>query len=114
VIAFLPTVLDLFGLAGTTLWRAASAIFCIYLVAFFFSGRSRINALSESDRSILGGPRAVWMVSGGFLANLVLQPLNATGILFEPQPGVLLAGLLLVLLTSITIFVRIVFIRPTS
>ncbi len=114
LIAFSPFVFDLFGSSGTALWRACSAVFTVYLVAYFLVGRSTLSALSEADRSVLGGRRSEFIVGSGTLVNLVLQPLNVVGLLYPPQPGVFLIGLLLVLLQSITIFVRIVFIRPAA
>lgn len=114
LLAFSPFVFDLFSSSGTGLWRACSAAFTLYLIAFLLVGRSTLSALSEADRSVLGGRRREFLVASGTLANLVLQPLNVFGLLFPPQPGVFLIGLLLVLLQSITIFVRIVFIRPAA
>lgn len=53
-------------------------------------------------------------MGGGIFANLVLQPLSVLGILFPPREPMYFTGLLVVLLTSITIFVRIVFVRPSG
>ena len=114
MIAFCPFAFDSFGLSGTSLWRASSAVFSLYLIAFVLVGRSTIAALSKSDRAVLGGRGREAIVASGSFVNLVLQPLNVLGILYPPQAGVFLVGLLLVLLQSITMFVRIVFIRPPS
>lgn len=114
VIAFCPFAFGLFDFSATAVWRASSAVFSAYLAVFFLVARSATAALGDSDRAVLGGGGRQVLVVSGVLVNLLLQPLNATGVLFSPHPGIFFIGLILVLLTSITIFVRIVFVRPST
>jgi hypothetical protein len=110
-LSLVPIGLELLGVQGAAVWRWSSAAFSAYaLVWARFDAPEHWRLRSELREVVpVWGP---WLLYGLGLLMWTSQILNALGVWYEPQPGVLFAGLLLFLLLPALIFARIPFVRP--
>jgi hypothetical protein len=93
VVAFVPSILELFGYTGAALWRGSSVAFLVFAMVFLFVFVPRLNrAALELDSH---APRA-WVIPnlGLTILTYVSQLSNALGWPHSPGPALLILGLL--------------------
>jgi hypothetical protein len=94
--SFVPLIEDLFHLAEVTLWTVASILLGIFCVAYLVYAVLQRWRLNQSRHWALPlWVAAVLIIALGFA--IVLQALNATGVLVERGAGPYVAGLSLLL-----------------
>ena len=112
-LALVPVGLELTGLPSSAVWRASSLVLVAAVAWDSIHTEVRRRRLSPNARSVLssrisGFLRALRLFS--FVAGL----LNATGVLFAPQPGAYFFAVLCALLYGAIAFARMVFVRPAA
>lgn len=110
-LAWVPVGLDLAGFPPTAVWRVSSLVLVAAVVSDEVHGSIRLRRLSPEARVILSSGLTVFLRALRLFA-FVAGLLNATGILFDPQPGAYFFAVLCPLLMGAVVFVRIVFVRP--
>jgi hypothetical protein len=110
-LALVPVGLDLAGLPASAVWRVSSLMLVAAAVSDEVHGSIRLRRLSPEARAILSS-RLTGFLRALRLFAVVAGVLNATGILFDPQPGAYFFAILCPLLMGAVVFVRIVFVRP--
>jgi hypothetical protein len=110
-LAWVPVGLDLAGLPPFAVWRVSSLMLVVAVVADEVHGSIRLYRLSPEARTILSSS-LTGLLRALRLFAFVAGVLNATGILFDPQPGAYFFAVLCPLLMGAIVFVRIVFVRP--
>jgi hypothetical protein len=110
-LALVPVGLDLAGLPPSAVWRASSLMLVAAVVSDEVHGSIRLHRLPLEARAILSSHLTSFLRAIRLFA-FVAGFLNATGILFDPQPGVYFFAVLCPLLMGAVVFVRIVFVRP--
>lgn len=109
--ALVPSTLLLLGLTGVGVWQIASATMVLYLLILLAYSRRMVVRLDEASRALLGRVPP-FMIAASVLM-VVLQGLNALGVAFEPQSGIYVLGLFLLLMTGAFGFLRTLFVRPS-
>ena len=113
VVAFVPSLLDLAGFSGESLWRASSVIFLIIAVPYAAIFPLRVFRLSREMGSLPPKPFlfATFSFSG---LNLTTQLCNAAGWPYSPNPVLFLFGLVAWLVIASLFFALLVLSRPSS
>jgi hypothetical protein len=110
-LALVPVGLDLTGLPPSSVWRLSSLVLVAAVVSDEVHGEIQLRRLSAEARAILSS-RLTGFFRALRLFAVVAGLLNATGILFAPQPGAYFFAVLCPLLMGAVVFVRTVFVRP--
>jgi hypothetical protein len=110
-LALAPVGLELTGLSPSTVWRVSSLVLVAAVAWDSVHTYRRFRRLPPEGRAVLSST----LISFGRalrLFALVAGLLNATGMLFAPQPGVYFFAVLCPLLYGAIVFVNMVFVRP--
>lgn len=110
-LAHIPVGLELTGLSPELVWRVSSLVLVAVLASEWVSSEILLRQQRPESRAVLlplllGLARALRLFPAG--AGL----LNATGLLFTPQPGAYFFSLVCLLLLATLAFVRLLFVRP--
>jgi hypothetical protein len=110
-LALVPVGLDLFGLSEVAIWRTASVIYAVLFgtimsIALRALGRLPTDAKALFHPVVRSFFLALWVISFG------VALVNASGLFFEPHPGVYFFVVMTALLLGAVSFARIVFVRP--
>jgi len=111
LLALVPVGLDLTGLPPSAVWRASSLVLVVVIASDAVQTMIRLRRASPEVRAVLSS-RVSNVIRALRLLALVAGLLNATGIIFAPQPGVYFFAVLCPLLIGGIAFVRMVFVRP--
>ena len=106
--ALLPLILDLYGLAGTNLWRSASALGLLALIATTVHLGSKQRALSPEARAELVGVAAPWVLA---VITCLLYLSNIAAVFHEPTAAPYVAAMVACLAIAALNFVTIAFQR---
>jgi len=110
-LALVPVGLELAGLSHSTVWRVSSAVLVAAVASDTMLSESRKRRLSAESIALLSTRLTLFfrlLRLGALLAGL----LNATGIVFAPQPGAYFFAVVCPLLLGAVVFVRMMFVRP--
>jgi hypothetical protein len=110
-LALVPVGLDLMGLSPSAVWRVSSLVLVAAVAAEWVQGEIRLHRLPPEALAILSFHIASFIRALRVFA-LAAGLLNASGILFAPQPGAYFFAVLCPLLIGTVAFVRMVFVRP--
>lgn len=111
VLALLPFAFDYGGLSAAALWRWCSGTLAAYLLLFplpFF-----LSMFRSEPRADLR-PAIAIVLSSWLAAVLVVQLLNASGLVFHGSLAAYFFGLLSMVCWASVIFVLLIFVRPRS
>ena len=112
-LALVPVGLDLTGLSPSAVWRVSSLVLVAAVASDQVQTAIRQHRLSSEARAVLSFGLSSFFRALRLFA-ILAGLLNATGILFAPQPGVYFFAVLCPLLLGVVIFVRMVFVRPAA
>lgn len=111
-LASIPGGLNLLNLEETTMWKIEGAIVAAYLVIFLFSVlRRRSKELTFKDREQIPR-RAIAMILGVNFTYVGLLLLSLFDLIAIEIQALSYFGILLLLLSSVFAFVRMIFYRP--
>jgi len=108
-----PMVGEAFGAAGASLWRGTSLSLAAILVLVVVVSLQLVRFLSQAERAALSRIMSVlFYVGHPFL--IVVNLINASGIVWSPGPGPVLASLIWLLFMGAIQLVRIVVAGPVE
>ena len=110
-LALLPVGLELTGLSPSAVWRLSSCVLVFAIIAEWVPGERGFRNLPAEALTIISSRVANFLRAVRLLA-LATGLLNATGLLFAPQPGAYFFAVLCPLLGGAIGFARTVFVRP--
>jgi hypothetical protein len=112
-LALVPVGLELAGLSHTAVWRVSSVVLVVAVASDTLLSESRKRRLPAHATALLSTSLTQFFRLLRFLP-LLAGVLNATGVLFAPQPGAYFFAVLCPLLLGAVVFVRMVFVRPAA
>ena len=117
VLGILPSVLVSASLDAPMIWRIWSGFYLIVAGVWSAVSIPMLRTMNKSERRNVFGPNLPLRVCFSALnalagANVVLQLLNALGVIFPSAQWVCLAGLLTLLLLSVSSLVVQILVRP--
>jgi hypothetical protein len=112
-LALVPVGLELTGLSPSAVWRVSSLLLVAAVAWDSIHTYFRLHRLSSEARAVLSSHLSSFLRALRLFA-LLGGLLNATGLFFEPQPGVYFFAVVCALLYGGIVFVRMVFVRPAA
>ena len=108
--ALLPSTLELLGGAGSILWRISSGLLAAYIALVVATSIRTTRRLDPASQAVLGkAPPFIIAIAS---LTCVLQLVNVSGLLFSPNAGVFVLGLIYLLGGGAFGFLRTLFVRP--
>ena len=112
-LSLLPFALYYFGLSETAVWRTGSALCLLFELVFLAIHIPRTLTLLHKHRDLFSVPQLCFVLCG-HVANVVIQLVNAAGLLTGRTLSLFILGLLWLLFHSVFQFGRILFVQPLS
>jgi len=112
-LALVPVGLELTDLSPSAVWRASSLVLVAAVAWDSIHADARLRRLSPEARAVLSSQLSTFLRLLRLFA-FVAGLLNATGLLFAPQPSAYFFAVLCALLYGAIAFVRMVFVRPAA
>lgn len=112
-LALVPVGLGMLTLSPEAVWRISSLVVVLVVGSYSVVAARGLARLPAEARALFADV-IVAVFRCSWIGSLALAFLNATGLVFAPQPGVYFFVVLVPILLGAISFARIVFIRPVD
>jgi hypothetical protein len=112
-LALLPVGLDLVGISSSMVWRLSSWVLVAVMGSYVVDTELKARRPNPEVRAVLSSS-LLQVVRALRVSSVIAGILNATGLLFSPQPGAYFFAVAAPLRLSAIVFSRMVFVRPVS